>query len=71
MILMMLKVIMVMMIKVQNSIILLSAAENCRYDFNGFVEELPQLPENRVAHSCAALPATGVRLVTSQVPQPT
>ena len=40
-----------------------SAATSCRYDINGFVEELPQLPENRIAHSCAALPATGVRLV--------
>ena len=32
-----------------------------RYDVNGFVEELPQLPENRYAHACSALPATGVR----------
>ena len=32
-----------------------------RYNVNGFVEELPQLPENRNAHACAALPATGVR----------
>ena len=29
---------------------------------NGFVEELPQLPENRYNHVCAALPTTGVRL---------
>ena len=27
---------------------------------NGFVEELPQLPENRYDHACAALPSTGV-----------
>ena len=33
----------------------------CRYDINGFVEELPQLPENRRAHACAALPITKVR----------
>ena len=32
-----------------------------RYDVNGFVEELPQLPENRYGHACSALPATGVR----------
>merc|ERR1712192_124773 len=32
-----------------------------RYDVNGFVEELPQLPENRYGHACGALPATGVR----------
>ena len=36
-----------------------------RYDVNGFVEELPQLPENRYAHACSALPATGVRPVQS------
>ena len=33
-----------------------------RYNMSGFVEELPQLPENRHHHVCAALPATGVRL---------
>ena len=32
-----------------------------RYNVNGFVEELPQLPENRYGHACAALPTTGVR----------
>ena len=32
-----------------------------RYNVNGFVEELPQLPENRHSHACSALPATGVR----------
>ena len=41
-------------------------AKSCRYDVNGFVEELPQLPENREGHACAALPntvsSTGVRL---------
>ena len=31
------------------------------YNINGFVEELPQLPENRYAHACAALPSTEVR----------
>ena len=34
-----------------------------RYNVNGFVEELPQLPENRSSHACAALPTTGVRPV--------
>merc|ERR1712037_618099 len=34
-----------------------------RYDINGFVEELPQLPENRYAHACAALPSTGALVV--------
>ena len=33
---------------------------DCRYNVNGFVEELPQLPESRYRHACAALP-TGVR----------
>ena len=32
-----------------------------RYNVNGFVEELPQLPEDRFRHACAALPDTGVR----------
>ena len=32
-----------------------------RYNTRGFVEELPQLPENRWNHACAALPSTGVR----------
>ena len=32
-----------------------------RYNVNGFVEELPRLPENRFDHACASLPATGVR----------
>ena len=32
-----------------------------RYNVNGFVEELPQLPENRYGHACSALPSTGVR----------
>ena len=32
-----------------------------RYNVNGFVEELPQLPENRYYHACAAFPTTGVR----------
>merc|ERR1712192_93387 len=35
-----------------------------RYDVNGFVEELPQLPEKyRRAHACGALPATGALVV--------
>jgi len=29
-----------------------------RYNVNGFVEELPRMPENRYAHACAALPST-------------
>ena len=32
-----------------------------RYNVSGFVEELPQLPEERYKHACAALPPTGVR----------
>ena len=31
-----------------------------RYNINGFVEELPQLPEVRQSHACAALPTTRV-----------
>ena len=34
----------------------------CRYSVNGFVEELPQLPERRYRHTCASLPSTKVRL---------
>ena len=41
-------------------------AQNFRYNVNGFVEELPQLPADRFAHSCAAIPATGVRLILFQ-----
>jgi len=38
-----------------------------RYDVNGFVEELPQLPEIRDGHACSALPATGVLVVAGGV----
>ena len=41
-------------------------AQNFRYNVNGFVEELTQLPENRWGHSCAAIPSTGVRLMLFQ-----
>ena len=41
-------------------------AQNFRYNVNGFVEELTQLPENRLGHSCAAIPSTGVRLILFQ-----
>ena len=34
----------------------------CRYNAGGFVEELPQLPENRYGHACAALPSNKVRI---------
>ena len=34
-----------------------------RYGISGFVEELPQLPENRWHHACAALPTTGAFIV--------
>ena len=36
-------------------------AKSCRYDTSGFVEELPQLPQNRHSHACASLPITKVR----------
>ena len=45
-------------------------ANICRYNINGFVEELPQLPENRYSHSCAALPSNGVRLDLDQPLKP-
>jgi len=35
-----------------------------RYNVNGFVEELPQLPENRYYHACAAFPTTGAFVVS-------
>jgi len=38
-----------------------------RYDVNGFVEELPQLPENRRLHACGALPATGAFVVAGGI----
>ena len=41
-------------------------AKSCRYDVNGFVEELPQLPEERYYHACAALPITKVRQKQNQ-----
>ena len=41
-------------------------AKSCRYDVNGFVEELPQLPEDRNRHACAALPITKVRQKQNQ-----
>ena len=41
-------------------------AKSCRYDVNGFVEELPQLPEDRYGHACAALPITKVRQKQNQ-----
>jgi len=34
-----------------------------RYNVNGFVEELPQLPGNRYGHACAALPSTKAFIV--------
>jgi len=34
-----------------------------RYNVNGFVEELPQLPGNRSGHACAALPSTKAFIV--------
>jgi len=34
-----------------------------RYNVNGFVEELPQLPGNRLDHACAALPSTKAFIV--------
>jgi len=34
-----------------------------RYNVNGFVEELPHLPENRYLHVCAALPSTKAFIV--------
>ena len=36
----------------------------CRYNVNGFVEELPPLPKARRAHACTSLPnqVTGISL---------
>ena len=45
-------------------------AQNFRYNVSGFVEELTQLPENRWGHSCAAIPSTGVRLISYQLLNP-
>ena len=40
--------------------------KHCRYDANGFVEELPKLPEGREEHACAAL--HGVRVSSRNQP---
>merc|ERR1719193_2794734 len=42
-----------------------------RYNVTGFVEELPQLPENRYLHACSALPATGAFVVAGGDPSDT
>ena len=42
-----------------SSIFLCPWAKSCRYNVTGFVEELPQLPENRLGHACAALSDVG------------
>ena len=51
--------------KFQNPIMLFFVSNGnevvLRYNVRGFVEELPQLPEDRFRHACAALPDTGVR----------
>jgi len=36
-----------------------------RYNVNGFVEELPQLPGIRMSHACAALPSTKAFIVAA------
>ena len=41
-------------------------AKSCRYYTNGTFKELPQLPEDRYAHACAALPITKVRQKQNQ-----
>ena len=48
--------------QIQKHILVCPPALSCRYNVYGFMEELPQLPESRWDHACAALPATGVRL---------
>ena len=52
--------------KINQHILMSITAKSCRYDVNGFVEELPQLPENRIGHACAALPITKVRQKQNQ-----
>ena len=47
-----------------------SIADICRYNINGFVEELPRLLGGRYYHSCAALPSNGVRLNLDQPLKP-
>ena len=49
---------------------LYSTTKNCRYNVNGFVEELPKLPEKITEHACAALPDTGVRPTQPGSPTP-
>ena len=41
-------------------------AKSCRYYTNGTFKELPQLPEARYEHACAALPITKVRQKQNQ-----
>ena len=41
-------------------------AKSCRYYTNGTFKELPQLPEARYEHACAAFPITKVRQKQNQ-----
>ena len=41
-------------------------SKSCRYYTNGTFKELPQLPEARYDHACAALPITKVRQKQNQ-----
>ena len=54
------------MIKPHQHILVCITAKSCRYNTNGFVEELTRLPENRWGHACGALP-TGVRPVQTSI----
>ena len=47
--------------KLHQIFLCLFTVKSCRYNINGFVEELPQLPENITEQACTAFPATGVR----------
>ena len=44
-------------------VLYLSPTKIYRYDINGFVSELPQLPEQRKQHVCGSLPSIGVRQI--------
>ena len=49
--------------KVKVKISLILSIIFTRYNVNGFVEELPQLPDVLWGHACSALPPNGVRPV--------
>jgi len=54
----------------EDTIVMIGGRSNdhvTRYNVNGFVEELPQLPRDRMQHACAALPSTKAFIVAGGI----